>query len=712
MTRRRASLAGRRAATGLAGVLAAMLATALTVEPARAQSSGGDWNAARAIELMQRARQRRTEPIADSLLRNYQARADGRVYFYLDRRESERRTLVKTDQIALEVFWAAPDLTKQRIIGLRDESRLPNRMRYHLDHLTVVQNEFGNAIRLGDGDEVSDVPHPAAPGSDSIYDFRLADSLSIRLPGAADPVRAYEIQVRPKRTDRPAIVGSVFIDRASADIVRMTFTFTPVSYVDRRLDYINISLDNSLWDGRYWLPHEQSVEIRRQIPELDFVAGAVILGRFRVSGYQFNLDMPARTFMGYRVEALPATVRRSFDFPSGLYDELQDVGLAPPPEMHELRAEAARLLGLPTLSGLPRFRLALGGASEIFRFDRAEGAYLGAGVSWEPAALLRGEVSAGFASGPEHGSFGVGLRARKPGGPELFAGGYFNELRDLGVRPGEAGVISSIAALGWGDDYRDPYFASGVRARLRWSREAWTLELGARSERHRSATLVRRTAPLSAGSPFRAVLPIEVGWLHAGEVSLLRPLPQGDEPGWGGQLKLEGGAFEGGGFLRPSASGTWQKTTDDLRTHVTLRAATGVAIALSGDFPSAQHHFLLGGRNTLPGYAYRSFAGDGFALIDADVARDVAWPWLRVRATAALGLTAELDGDAPAAGMPDRRVSPRLDWGTTTTDGLRPSLGVGAGLLWDVIRIEAARGLRNGEWQVLFTVNPRLWDIL
>ena len=34
-----------------------------------------------------------------------------------------------------------------------------------------------------------------------------------------------------------------------ADIVRMTFTFTPASYVDRRLDYINISLDNGLFAG-------------------------------------------------------------------------------------------------------------------------------------------------------------------------------------------------------------------------------------------------------------------------------------------------------------------------------------------------------------------------------------------------------------------------------------------------------------------------------
>src|SRR5690606_28865780 len=148
-------------------------------------------------------------------------------YFYLDRTDSDERTLVKVDQIALEIFWAAPNLTKQRIIGLRDVSRLPNRMQYHLDHLTVVQDEFGDVIRMGDGDEVRDVPHPAAPGSGSVYAFRLVDSLSVHLAGTSEPIRVYELEVRPRRLDQPALIGSIFIDKASSAIVRMSFTFTP-----------------------------------------------------------------------------------------------------------------------------------------------------------------------------------------------------------------------------------------------------------------------------------------------------------------------------------------------------------------------------------------------------------------------------------------------------------------------------------------------------
>jgi hypothetical protein len=150
-------------------------------------------------------------------------------------------------------------------------------------------------IRMGDGDEVGDVPHPAAAGSDSIYEFRLGDSLTLQLPNATQPIRVYELEVRPLRHDRPAIVGSVFVDRTTAAIVRMSFTFTPVSYVDDRLDYIGVSLDNGLWEGRYWLPNEQTLQIRRQIPELDFAAGAVIQGRMRISDYTFNDSLPTGT---------------------------------------------------------------------------------------------------------------------------------------------------------------------------------------------------------------------------------------------------------------------------------------------------------------------------------------------------------------------------------------------------------------------------------
>src|SRR5690606_2916646 len=85
------------------------------------------------------------------------------------------------------------------------------------------------------------------------------------------------------------------------DIVRMDFTFTQSSYVDRYLDYINISLDNGLWQGRYWLPNQQRVEIRRRIPELDIPAGSVIRANVQVGNYRFDEPLPPAFFSPRRL---------------------------------------------------------------------------------------------------------------------------------------------------------------------------------------------------------------------------------------------------------------------------------------------------------------------------------------------------------------------------------------------------------------------------
>ncbi|HKK93881.1 MAG TPA: hypothetical protein VJ925_10630, partial [Longimicrobiales bacterium] len=261
---------------------------------------GGGWNAPAALDLVDRARATRAGTRSEEGLRSYSAEADGYVYFYIDRPEVEERTLIRTDQLALEVLWRTPGLTRQRIVGRRNEESLPTTIRYHLDHLSVVQDEFEDVIRLGDGDEVSDVTHPVAPGAEQVYDYRVADSLTLSF-GGAQQVRVYELQVRPKRPDLPGFVGTVYLDRERASIVRMAFTFTPASYVDPYVDYIRISLDNALWLDEFWLPYRQEAEIRRELPELDFLAGSVIRARFRVGDYRFNVPLPETVFGGRKV---------------------------------------------------------------------------------------------------------------------------------------------------------------------------------------------------------------------------------------------------------------------------------------------------------------------------------------------------------------------------------------------------------------------------
>ena len=236
---------------------------------ARQRSEPFVWNTERVLELIDRARALRQSNAEDPDLRSYAAEARGYVYFFFDRPGSTDRVLVKADQVALDVWWRAPGLTRQTIKGRRDEELLPTEIRYHLDHLTVIQDDFGDLIRLGDGDEVGSVLHPTAPGAEGVYDFALHDSLTISYAGGAEQIRVYEVRVRPRDLDQPGFVGSLYLDRDRAAIVRMSFSFTPASYVDPYLDYIRVSLDNSLWNGRWWLPWHQEIEIRREQPFLD-----------------------------------------------------------------------------------------------------------------------------------------------------------------------------------------------------------------------------------------------------------------------------------------------------------------------------------------------------------------------------------------------------------------------------------------------------------
>jgi len=685
--------------TPLLLLAALLLAPALAAQEPAPREPG--WDDARVLELVRRAQARRAETSADTALASYQADARGYVYFYLDRRDTGDRTLVKTDQVALDVYWKAPAFSKQRIVGLRDEKKLPTSINYHLDHLSVVQDNFGERIRLGDGDEVRDVLHPAARGSEAFYRFRVADSLSIRLPGAAEPVRVYEVRVRPRDMDQPAFLGSVFVDQRRGDLVRMDFTFTPSSYVDRYLDYINISLDNGLWKERFWLPNQQQVEIRRQLPELDFPAGGVIRATMRVSNYRFNQPIADDFFRGPKVVAVPQTQREAFAFEQGLYEELREQGIGPDTELAEVRRQAMELARARMLSGLPASRLDVGTASETLRYGRAEGAVVGAGLAFRPSEGLAARVRGGYAFGAEHALAEAGGHWSM-GAAGLDATAYYNLPRDVGVAPAASGVVNTLSALLAGEDYTDPYYVRGGELRLRAPlAPGWTLSAAGRAEAHRSAALTSDFSLLGDG--FRRVAGIDRGTLLGATLGARRAIPSDVAAGWGAGVTLEAGRLDGEdadrGFLRPMVDAQWLRRWTPRDALLELDGAAGTAL---GDLPR-QGLFLLGGRGTVPGFRFRSFGGDRFALARATASAELAAPWLRGRLLGAAGWT-----DVGDAG--ERALAA---WPARTTDGVRASIGAGLGIFYDIVRVDLARGLgRDGRWEVVVETRPTFWDFL
>src|SRR5438094_520295 len=238
------------------------------------------WGSDSAVGLARRAALRRGGAAADTTLHDYKAEAHGFLFFLGAFGEglADPPRLVKADQLELEVYWRAPASSKQRVVGWRDQAELPTDINYHRDHLGIIQNNFGAAIRLGEGDEVRDVPHPLSSVGLGLYDFALGDTTIIALPERE--VRVVALRVRPKSFDLPRIVGTLYLDAATADLVRMAFNFTPRSYLDRQLEDVSIVLDNALWEQRYWLPYRQEIEIRRRATWLEgLAAGAGLVLR-------------------------------------------------------------------------------------------------------------------------------------------------------------------------------------------------------------------------------------------------------------------------------------------------------------------------------------------------------------------------------------------------------------------------------------------------
>ncbi len=701
---------------------------------AQGTGGGGDaWNAPRAIALLELGREARQGLVDDGTLQSYQALTEGHVYFYVDPEEGER-ALIRVDQVAVELFWEAPDLVRQRIVGERTETRLPVRdFRYYLDRLTLVQYGFGDEIQVGQGMDVADVPHPLAPPRRDAagnpvepYDVRVADSVALRLPGEPEPLRILELQVRPRDPSRPGILGSIFLNADDGQLVRMAFTFTPASYVDPRTDRIQVELDYGLWEGRYWLPNRQEIEVRREVPELDFGVGTVIRAVLRVGGYELNTPLPDFLRVAPAVTQASEAERRSFAFREGLFDALDRdgmTGVATRVDPRELRAEAARLLRNRPPTGLSPVRFHLANASSLVQVDRARGVTVGAGVSIRPAGALRVRGWAGYAFAAERPS--LSLEVDGPAGDawSFRVDGSWGGRGDLGARPGVPAVLGSASALFLGEDYLDPYRVDRLGGRLGTRTASGTrFFVDAGFERHRSEVLRWAASPWNGGRAFREVRGIDDGRWGALRSGAARRIEGLGWDGWGGplgaSLSIEGSAEllagqrvwtsldpEWPAGLRVEGAAELVRRPPDGRSE--LRAGVSGGLRLAGELHQQVRY--LGGAGTVPGFPYREIGGPRWVIGSVSAAMDLGSPWIRLRGGLDGGWAGgTVGGDVVFITFPDAEPVFRPVGGAIV--GAR----FGVGLAYDILRLEVARGMSGpgAEWQFQVGVDPLWWNRL
>jgi hypothetical protein len=242
----------------------------------------------RAREVIARARAARLAQ--DSSIQSYDSRARQRLSVGMSLREGARGRLMYRSENAWRVRWQRGVGARVQVLGARSVVPMVNRR-------PGVGDEYGDPAipyfpgregllffagmqRVGDTTDVYLV-HPLDPGSEAAYRFASGDSSSIRLPDGSR-VRLVEVRVEARRPDPDLLVGSLWFDEGSGQLVRAGFRpaapldltaqmdmddpgeGTP-GWVKAMLNPLTFSSDGffveyGLHKGRFWMPHSQGME--------------------------------------------------------------------------------------------------------------------------------------------------------------------------------------------------------------------------------------------------------------------------------------------------------------------------------------------------------------------------------------------------------------------------------------------------------------------
>jgi hypothetical protein len=683
------------------------LALVLGGAPVGAQGARNrQWNDSATLHLVDRAIARRTAQLADTGLADYRAVAHGFLTFLAQVGEGfpDPPQVVRADELAVEVYWRAPNQSKQRVVGRRDTLLLPTDIAYHRDHLGVVQNNFPAIIRLGEGDEVRDVPHPLSPEGRMAYDFAAGDSLTIRV--ASREWNVATVDVRPRDARLARVVGSLFVDRETASVVRVALAFTRAALIDPALEDVSVVLDNGLVDGRFWLPRRQEIEIRRTGSWLDFPARGIIRGEWDLCCVQANVGIPAELFPGPEVVLAPPSTLRAYRFPGSLADSLaariENAGPGRPAELVQHRA--GELVRAAALARARRASLAARSVSDFVRVNRVEGLAFGGGVRARlPAAF---EIDARARYGLDDGLAKHRIEVSRAL-PRMMRVSFaaFDEYRDVGDVRETSTLGNSLAAQELGIDFTDEYRVTGLGAALSAGGRL-RVALGAESGRERALDV--HASPRRG--TFRPALPATR--VDITRMTLRIAAPRLALPG-----SVRGAAAAQVAWTsarEPGADGSasaisFARTAVDVGLERALGGGTlTLSIVAAGtDRRSVplQAGVFFGGPVTGPGYDAHGLRSTRGVATRVEWARRVGsfvvplgrFGTTRVPVVAVPWVSDSRLGGAVGAGIP---VVAR-------------SAGVGVVSLHDLLRLDVARGLdAAGGWAVYLDFGRPFWRIL
>jgi len=624
-------------------------------------------------------------------LAGYDARVESEMSFIARQPDGIEQTFT-VEQAATTVHWDRSGQFEQRVVGYRSQSVGVTISAVGLfREAWVVPILYGNRMTLLFGlqdstrrksssqrrraDAVIAV-HPFADDRDRLYRFSGGDTVVTIRPGGREiPIVRVHVEPYGDRLTREATAfrGDIELDEQRAQIVRMRGYFETVGprakgrsqLIASQVEAIAyLELENGEFEGHFWLPTYQRIEAQASISLLgDQRAVFRVISRFR----NMTVTPPRSVPTALVDDSLRVTKHRLTFAPRDSIDQFadwsRDIGASTANTAADDFLDVAPDSWRPT--GPPIVRLRFQEPTDLFHYNRIEGAY--AGVAGEvklrdasPGLVARGNVGWAWAEQTIRGRVSL-ERQRGSWWPYVRAGRSLDVTNDF-REPFDSG--STLGALFSVDDYDYVDRRSAMIGLTRYANRRRTvrvrLEGGIGSDQYVAAQ--REHGPFTPGdSGFRFNRGVDNGRYTIAS------------------MKVELHPDVNAAFVRPGIGATVQAeaATGDLAwRRAELRiiarrmfgrfiyAAQANAGVVVGDSIPPQQLFEIGENQNLPGYGYKEFAGNQAAVIRGLV----MYPLPLWRAPIRLGRFV-----LPSVG-PTLSFGAQGGWSAATTDAARSAI--------------------------------------
>jgi len=600
----------------------------------------------------------------------------------------------------------------------------------------------GDSLRVLGGIEIPNraAIHPFAEGAEDYYEYELADTLTLLTP--ARNVDLVEIKVTPIRGDEALVVGSVWVDAATGDVGAMQIRFVGKPLWDddpddaewaNRILSVSATLQQGLWETRYWLPHKQELELMVKVPFIGNFAIPIIFrsdfGYYDVNtgeaiawlspqslrtsddpNFDYGEGATLAITVGGEREIDTDTVRYGEHFPEReqlqvragpahggweivrppddtllAYDEWDRPLEAPSeltlPSSEELERRAQELA--PDIVGRKMFFVQYDRITDLIRYNRVEALALGLDVRYDIPRRPFWSIGAGLSFGVADLEFKGKLDFRYDAPSKRVELAGYSQLHRLGTALTDdkrAGPPAALRAFVLGRDDADYYRASGVTLTYgkRWGRLGGRIGVG--WEDHGSVETNTQIAipGIWESTVFPPNPPAIEGGFWRGDVAAIIYIGDWTRPTDRAELLL---GMEGGSgpnpydYLQPRAKFEGRV---DFGSKVAMAFLTQGGWS-AGDAP-LQRFWGIGGLQTVRGFTFGTLLGDSY------------WTGRLELSPKRKAITPVAFGDVGWAGSAE-------DW-----PGSDPlwSFGIGASFLYGVFRTDLVFPKAKDVWLELY----------